>query len=300
MTRLPVSRYLLPVTVALLCAPAIAGAQRSTRQLVWRDELLAADAAVADSTRNAGLARALGRAGASDLVLLYPGAPVIAGRDAALRVITAQQALPRVLTWVPLHAEVSSDGSMGVSYGVTTIIADRTSPESARMGKYLTVWRRDPDGWRMVAHSQLGLVPPSAYTPPANFTPPQPRLPGSAADFVRTDTEFAAHAARAGAPDAFAKYIAADGVLFPATGELVRGKAEARRLIAEGPQSSWVWRPVAAGAAGSRDLGWTVGEAVITPPGGSPFFTKYLTMWRRESDGSIRFIADGGNARPPA
>lgn len=278
---------------------ALVLAQQPERRLVWRDELLAADAAASDSARLNGLGRAIGRVGASDMVLLYPGAPVVSGRDNAVRVLNAQPVLPRIISWVPLHAEVSSDGSMGVSYGVTSVISDRALAENARFGKYLTAWRRDPDGWRMVAHAQLGLAPPGAYTPPPNLNLPAPRIPATAADFVRADTEFAAHAARAGAPDAFAKYIAVDGVLFPATGELIRGRLEARRLIGEGPQSAWAWRPVAAGAAVSRDIGWTVGEAIITPPTGSPFFTKYLSLWRREGDGTIRFIADGGNARPP-
>lgn len=287
-------------SVILLSLASTAAAQQSERRMVWRDELLAADAAASDSSRINGLARAIGRVGASDMVLLYPGAPVVVGRDIAVRVLNAQPLLPRLVSWVPLHAEVSSDGSMGISYGVTSVIADRALAENARFGKYLTAWRRDPDGWRIVAHAQLGLVPPGAYTPAPNVALPAPRIPGSAADFVRADTEFAAHAARAGAPDAFAKYIAVDGVLFPATGELIRGRTEARRLIGEGPQSSWLWRPVAAGAAASRDIGWTVGEAVITPPQGSPYFTKYLSLWRRESDGTIRFVADGGNARPGA
>lgn len=283
--------------ITLLLALTLQQAQAADR-LDVRDDLLAADRAVSDSVRTQGLARALGRVAALDLVLLYPGAPVVASRDAAQRLVAGQAALPAVLSWVPLHAEVSQDGSMGVTYGATTIIPDRASPQGVRTGKYLSAWRRDPDGWRLVAHAQVGLAPPTAFTQVPGLTLPAPRLAAQASAFTRVDTEFAEHAGRSGAPDAFAKYIAADGVLFPATGELVRGRAEARRLLSQGPQSAWVWRPVASGAAGSGDIGWTVGEAVITPQGGSPFYSKYLSLWRRERDGTIRFIADGGNARP--
>jgi ketosteroid isomerase-like protein len=276
---------------ALLFAFVLAQQPVSEQRLAWRDELLAADAAAADTARLVGLAGMLNRLAIPEIVLLYPGAPIIAGREAVARVLAAQPALPRSMSWVPLYAEVSEDGRMGVSYGVT-------GNESMRFGKYLSAWRRGPDGWRIVAHAQLGIAAPTAYIAPTSFTPPAlPRVPAAAADFVRADAEFAAHAARAGAPDAFAKFVAVDGVMFPATGELVRGRAEVRRLLAEGPQASWVWRPLAAGA--SSDIGWTVGEAVITAPGGgTAFYTKYLSLWRRERDGSIRFIADGGNARP--
>lgn len=262
----------------------------SEQRLAWRDELLAADAAAADTARLIGLPSALNRISTPDVVVLYPGAPILAGRDMATRVLAAQPALPRGMSWVPLYAEVSDDGRMGISYGVT-------GTESMRFGKYLSAWRRGSDGWKLVAHAQLGIAPPSAFRAPQGFIPAVlPGISASAADFARADAEFAAHAARQGAPDAFAKYIAADGVMFPATGEIIRGRAEARRLLSEGPRTTWVWRPLIAG--GSGDIGWTVGEAVITPANGSPFYTKYLSLWRRERDGSIRFIADGGNARP--
>jgi hypothetical protein len=28
-------------------------------------------------------------------------------------------------------------------------------------------------------------------------------------------------------------------------------------------------------------------------------YTKYLSLWRRDPDGRIRYLADGGNVRPP-
>jgi len=262
----------------------------SERQLAWRDELLAADAAAADTARLIGLPSTLNRVGIPELVVLYPGAPILTGRDVVTRVLAAQPALPRSVSWVPLYAEVSDDGRMGVSYGVT-------GTESMRFGKYMTAWRRGSDGWKMVAHAQLGIAAPNAYRPPAGFVPPAlPGIPGHAAEYARADAEFASHAMRAGAPDAFGKWIAVDGVMFPVTGEIIRGRAEARRLLSEGPPAQWVWRPLIAGASGN--IGWTVGEAVITPANGPPFYTKYMSLWRRERDGSIRFIADGGNARP--
>lgn len=49
---------------------------------------------------------------------------------------------------------------------------------------------------------------------------------------------------------------------------------------------------------GAADLGFTVGESVITGKGEDPSYGKYLTLWRREPGGAIRYIADGGNARP--
>jgi hypothetical protein len=118
-----VTRFRAGLLAATLLLPCTARAQRPAGdRLTWRDDLLAADRAAADSAPALGLADALARVAATEFVLVYPGAPVIAGRDTARRMMAAQDALkPLTVRWVPLFAEVSSDGTFGVSYGVTGI-----------------------------------------------------------------------------------------------------------------------------------------------------------------------------------
>lgn len=263
------------------------------------DDLLAADRALS----TIGLVEAVRRAGAPKIALLYPGAPVVVGREAAFQLLDGQAALRTIgLRWVPLYGLVSSDGKFGVTYGVTGIIdAEQTAAATQRFGKYISAWTRDTGGWRMVAHAQIGLLPPSYFvTPPGFRVPPVSPLPrsGPAWDMARADSAFSAQAARDGAPAAFAAWAAPDGILFPSSGELVRGPDAIRRLMAAGPQSAWSWRPVVALASAGGDLGFTVGEASITPPGGPAVYTKYLSLWRRDPDGRIRYIVDGGNVRP--
>ena len=297
-----VTRFRAGLLATTLLLPVTARAQRPAGdRLTWRDDLLAADRAAADSAPALGLADALARVAATEFVLVYPGAPVIAGRDTARRMMAAQDALkPLTVRWVPLFAEVSSDGTFGVSYGVTGI--STTSPGvSLRFGKYLSAWRLTPDGWRLVAHAQIGLLPPTAFRALAQFRKPGVwALPpgGPVGDFARADIDFSTLAGRDGAAAAFAAFAAADAVLFPGSGELARGPDAIRRVLSGGPPSAWRWNPVAGDAAASGDLGFTVGEASITAQGETPVYTKYLSLWRREQDGRIRFIADGGNLRP--
>ena len=290
------------LALGLLLVPASLAAQNDSTRLAWRDELLAADRSASDTALAAGFAAALARAGQDDLVLVYPGAPVVSGLGAVARLLAAQEALRGLrLRWVPLHAEVSRDGRFGVSYGVTAIAGTTGAPGAAlRMGKYLSAWERGAGGWRLAAHVQVGLLPASAYTAVADVRQALPPLPrsGAAADFARADSAFAALAGREGASVAFSTWAADDAVMFPGTGELVRGPEAIRRLMIERAPAAWRWAPVRAGASTAGDLGFTVGEAVITPPGGAPAYTKYLTLWRREPDGRIRFVSDGGNGRP--
>jgi len=292
-------RTALGASLALL--PALLHAQISPEDRQSRhDQLIAADRAAADTAVALGLTEAITRAGAPDLVLVYPGAPVVAGRDAARQLLAAQPALRTItVRWVPLYAEVSRDGTFGVSYGVTGIASTAGPPAGPlRFGKYLSAWRRTEAGWTMVAHVEVGLLPASAFAAPAGFSaPPLAALPntGPVADFARADAEFAVLAGKVGAPAAFAAFAAADAVTFHSSGELARGPEAIRRWLGD-DDSAWSWRPVAGG--GAADLGFTVGESVITAKGESPSYGKYLTLWRREPGGAIRYIADGGNARP--
>ena len=101
---------------------------------------------------------------------------------------------------------------------------------------------------------------------------------------------------------AFASWAAPDAVTFGGSGELVRGPEAIQANLSGGPASRWTWAPVAVVGAEDGSLGATVGEAVITVdrPGRTveTFHSKYLTAWRRDPSGAVRFVADAGNARP--
>lgn len=289
--------------VLAVALPSIAAAQLSTAErFTRRESLVAADRAAGDSALKQGFAAGLVGMSAPDLVLVYPGAPVIVGLEAVRTVLNSQKSLAGLtVRWMPLTVELSNDGLFGLSYGVTAISADASSPSGQlRMGKYLSAWRRVGSEWKMVAHAQQTLVPASSFEAPEGWVKPAfPKLPsGNASDFAGADAEFATMAAKEGAPKAFATYVALDGVIFSGSGELIRGPEYVRAAMADGPQSAWKWWPVAAGSSSSGDLGFTVGEAIITPSGSPATFSKYLSLWRRGKDGKIRFIADGGNARP--
>jgi ketosteroid isomerase-like protein len=64
-----------------------------------------------------------------------------------------------VLDWTPVHAEASSDGSLGWTWGRYELYRE-DSPHAKQRGKYLNVWRRDADGrWRVAA--DIGNVTPT-------------------------------------------------------------------------------------------------------------------------------------------
>lgn len=275
-------RILLPAL--LLAAPA--AAQQSDALAT----LTAADRAWSDSTAARG---AVGFAGsfAPDGLYLYPGAPILQGREVVGRTFPVQGGHP--LRWQMLRGVVSGDGTHGATFGMLAT-ADSSGPA---LGRYIAYWVRS-DRWRVAAvmHSMPAAEPALPAT--VSFRPDTVGT-GSRGEVERADRAFAADAGVRGAGAAFQAAAAPDAIMFGGAGQLMMGPEEIGASF--GGPAAWVWRPVASGAAPGGDLAFTVGTAEITAPvasGGRVYPSKYLTIWRRQPDGSWKFVTDGGNARP--
>lgn len=263
-----------------------------------RATLLAAERETAERSRDSGLTSALSHVMHPEGILLWPNAPVVVGTSEVQRLVST---LPRrdsfSLTWQPLGIDLSRDSSLGVTWGVAVATGTLVS-STPHIGRYLTVRLREADRWMIAAVLFLGFPVPAAALPRGLRLSQDAVTPsGSAGRFIQADLAFARLAGDSGAAVAFRRWAAPEAVIFGSGDLLIRGPHAIGQAVA-GP-AQWRWHPVAAGASQNGDLGWTVGEAVITPESGKADYSKYLTVWRLRADRSIRFINDGGNARPP-
>ncbi|HEY3012531.1 MAG TPA: nuclear transport factor 2 family protein [Gemmatimonadales bacterium] len=262
--------------------------------------LLGADRATSQLSSDSGFSKAVLAALHPTGVLLWPGAPVIAGAADVSRFFgsLANQDSLR-LTWQPLGIDLARDSSFGVTWGVAVATA-RLTTGTPQVGRYISAWRREPGRWTIAALLVVGITPTRAAASPSGFplTREAARARDEIAPFIAADLAFARLAADSGAAIAFRRWAARDAVKFGGGGLLIRGP-EAIAQTVSGP-GRWQWHPVLAGAARSADLGWTVGEAVITGKNAQPAYSKYLTIWSRLRGGPVRFLIDGGNSRPPA
>jgi ketosteroid isomerase-like protein len=124
------------------------------------------------------------------------------------------------------------------------------------------------------------------------------------AELLNADTDFDKAVAEKGV-DAWVFAFAEDGIMFR-TGEIVRGHAAIRELMApafDTPGFSLRWKPVRADIATSGDLGYTYGtyESISPGPDGKPATRTgmYVTIWKRQADGSWKVVVDLGSASPP-
>ncbi|HEY0994685.1 MAG TPA: DUF4440 domain-containing protein [Gemmatimonadaceae bacterium] len=271
--------------------------QRDAQHALFLADLHRGDSVPAGDAGAAAAARWF----ADDAVYLYPGLPVLQGREAVRAVLAQAGAGARVIRFQPLRVEVSRGGDFGYSVGYALRVA-RDSAARVRLDRYQAAWARTGDAWRIVAYSELPVGPLPAVTvaDSLRYRAAQP-AEGAAADAWAADRAFAADGAAIGTGAAFAKWAAADAMLGGGGGELNVGHPAILRAFGDPvPGASLVWGPVFARGAASGDLAVTVGEAVSTGPGpdGKPVArpTKYLTVWRRTPAG-MRWVTDGGNPR---
>jgi ketosteroid isomerase-like protein len=109
-----------------------------------------------------------------------------------------------------------------------------------------------------------------------------------------------------GGAKAWASYFAPDGKMFRANATITQGRAEIEQLMAPffgQPDVSLRWQPTFADASASGDLGYTTGESttrgrdeqgrVVESRG------RYVTIWKRQTDGSWKVALDIGANTPP-
>src|SRR5260370_6272485 len=111
-----------------------------------RNALLAADRALASTcaafTDSAGY--------------LHPDAPLIRGARNISAFLAGDTSMRNVVR-TPAYADVSSDGTLGYTYGWTRTTAER--------GKYLACWRKLSEGWRVSAYARSKPIPMADSVP---------------------------------------------------------------------------------------------------------------------------------------
>jgi ketosteroid isomerase-like protein len=242
-----------------------------------------------------------------DVVYLRAGAPAVYGRDGARALFVAGTGTPPTsIAWQPVGGGVSDDLRAAYTYGVVARLSQLKSP--IHFERYVAYWQRvGRQPWRIAAYSEVGSQPAGEVnlsavqiTPP---TRPPANAPAEATDKVRAaDSSFSDLAYRMGTGFAFSNSAANNGVIF-GNPQLVVGPDAIRAFFAaQGTSSSLTWHPVYAAVAGSRDLGFTIGEYIATGRGPSGAavqrFGKYLTVWKLQRDGTWKFVVDGGNPTP--
>ena len=116
-----------------------------------------------------------------------------------------------------------------------------------------------------------------------------------------TDRRFASRSLEIGAPDAFREYWDEQGLRLMPAGEPVIGPDQVRGSLAAGLPMILSWEPRYAEVFAPGDWGWSWGDWQAHEPGAGGRRLaqgRYITLWKKQPDGSWKVRMDTGNTSP--
>lgn len=123
-------------------------------------------------------------------------------------------------------------------------------------------------------------------------------------DLMKVDREFSAMSVAEGAPKAFAAYIGEGATVFQDNAMPFTGQEEILPLYDGLTAGTLEWEPYFADVSANDDLGYTLGhwDYTITDSTGAEQTASgyYVTIWKRQADGSWKFVFDTGTNGPPS
>ena len=269
------------------------------------DELLAADRAFAAASAKTDLITGISAMFASDVAMPAPGA-IAYGSQKAIEALRANPAnAGATAVWTPARVAISSDGLHGFTAGFMTI---KRADGSINPAKYLAYWEKQQAGWRVRAYKRAAAKQAAPDTKVSYLLPERimvsmltpEKFDRDRQSLSDAEKSFAADAQKMGLGAAFKKYGSPDAINLGGGGvpAFAWGNEAIASLVSQGEPasgSSVSWGPEKAIVAVSGDFGVTIGYITPNKPGadgktppGQPFFT----IWRRDSDGVWRYIAE--------
>ena len=116
-------------------------------------------------------------------------------------------------------------------------------------------------------------------------------------ELMEVDRSFSRLSEEKGLKVAYIEYLDSNGVMLR-PGHMPIDGADAIDYIISRQDTSYIvtWSPSDASIAGSGDLGYTYGVySVIFKGRDTPVLGTYVTVWKKQQDGSWKFVLDSGN-----
>ena len=282
--------------LALLFVAAPAMAKSGVDDLVAADRAFAAAAAKLDPV--AGITAMLDDEAAMPL----PGKGIVTGKAAIAEAFKVSPAFKDgQVSWAPVRAGISADGTQGFTYGFLTV---GSGDAAKRERKYLAYWVKRPAGWRVVAYRQQPREAGAVST--AMFAPALPRFTAkpktdatlaaaNQASIAAAEKAFSDRAQLVGLKKAFAEYGRPDAMnMYSGAGFAFGLDAVVANFKEEGPATIH-WSTERSFVASSGDLGVSIGmiRPHAPPKAGEPDGFPFFTVWKRDRpDAPWRYIAE--------
>ena len=299
----------LVAAAALIASGAVRNGDRQDRDAALAS-LVEAERSFARTSEGKGIREAFLAWLAPDAIVFRPGPDE--GRPIYEKMDPAN---PAVLTWGPEIADVSASGELGYTSGPYELRPGRDA-EPTGFGRYVSVWKKQPDGtWRVVldagiTHPQEGPLPSMVKDLGPEEKHELPDLPPDAlrdaeALFVKKAAGgFEERAGREGQRAAY-RTFAAEGIRTYRPGRPpLLGKAALLEIVPPGagrvsPRANRRRSTIRVGLAWSGDLAYHFGTFEYGKDRSDVETTAYLRIWRRPTAGDWEIVLDLELPVPP-
>jgi len=148
--KIKANQSLLPLFFSVLIISFSCDQQKKIlKKSASADEILKADVAFSDMSRQVGMKKAFLEYIDDEGVLLRQNHMPIVGAD-AIDFLSGINDAGFTMTWQPSKAEISSSGDLGFTYGIYELKAEDT----VYKGTYVSIWKKQDDGsWKFVLDS---------------------------------------------------------------------------------------------------------------------------------------------------
>jgi len=157
--------------------------------------------------------------------------------------------------------------------------------------------------WVITLLALVGLCGCATTTHPPVTVLPVISTEANRKALLDADSAFSRLSEEKGAAQAFYQFLAPEATYLPMGGPPIKGREAIRIHLSAGTNGVLKWKPAEADVARSGDSGYTWGnyEFQSTGPDGQAQtnYGKYITVWRKQPDGSWKAVLDGSNLSPP-
>jgi ketosteroid isomerase-like protein len=123
-------------------------------------------------------------------------------------------------------------------------------------------------------------------------------------ELLEADKAFSAMCVEKGMGEAFVAFAADDVIKLQNRQNTIMNKQELIQSFKKDPEGAalkFAWEPLKADVSG--DIGYTFGKCKIVQPDSAnnpkTYYFNYVTVWKKQKDGSWKYQTDGGNLVPP-
>lgn len=148
--KIKAKQFLLPLFFSVLLMSFSCDQQvKIVEKSASADEILKADVAFSDMSRQVGMKKAFLEYIDDEGVLLRKDHMPIVGAD-AIDFLSSINDSGFTMTWQPSKAEIASSGDLGFTYGIYQLKAQDT----VYKGTYVSIWKKQSNGsWKFVLDS---------------------------------------------------------------------------------------------------------------------------------------------------